>query len=53
VQCIHTSNYPGSEFQSGCHQNWRLGNCGHSQPGMPEPIEIGFYYGLYIIVSSS
>ena len=37
VQCIHTSRDKGTRFYSNCHQNWRLGNCGFSQPGAEDP----------------
>jgi hypothetical protein len=48
VQCIHTSNSYGTTNYN-CHQNWRLGNCGWSQPGA-RPFPFGshglceFYY---------
>lgn len=34
VQCIQTSSI-GTIFNS-CHQNWKMGNCGYSQPGALE-----------------
>lgn len=35
VQCIHTTvNYGTSIYN--CHQDWRMGNCGISQPGAPQ-----------------
>uniref|UniRef100_A0A336KTQ1 CSON015090 protein n=1 Tax=Culicoides sonorensis TaxID=179676 RepID=A0A336KTQ1_CULSO len=28
VQCIYTSNNRGTRCTTGCHQNWRMGQCG-------------------------
>lgn len=36
VQCIHTTRDKGTKFYT-CHQDWRMGNCGFSQPAAQEP----------------
>lgn len=37
VQCLHTSNDKGTKEYNNCHQNWRLGDCGRSQPAASDP----------------
>ena len=32
IQCIHTSNTYGTKVYN-CHQDWRMGVCGHKQIG--------------------
>ncbi|KAG5667338.1 hypothetical protein PVAND_015321 [Polypedilum vanderplanki] len=51
VQCVHTSNTYGTGWYD-CSQNWRMGVCGHSQPGA-RPFPYGSH-GLcpYIFLSS-
>lgn len=36
VQCIQTSADKGTRHNN-CHQNWKLGNCGMSQPAASDP----------------
>lgn len=36
VQCIHTSVDKGTRY-SGCHQNWKMGNCGITQAAAGPP----------------
>lgn len=36
VQCVHTSRDKGTHHFN-CHQNWRLGNCGYTQPAAGDP----------------
>lgn len=36
VQCIQTSSDKGTRHNN-CHQNWKLGNCGMSQPAAGDP----------------
>lgn len=31
VQCIHTSRSYGTHYSNGCHQDWKMGNCGITQ----------------------
>jgi len=37
VQCIHTSANKGTRHTSNCNQDWKMGNCGESQPAAGEP----------------
>lgn len=37
VQCIFTSRDKGSRHTTACHQNWKMGNCGWSQPAAQDP----------------
>lgn len=49
VQCIQTSSI-GTIFNS-CHQNWKMGNCGYSQPGTLESsFESHMLYVLIFII---
>lgn len=36
IQCIHTSYDKGTRY-SNCHQNWKMGNCGHTQVAAGPP----------------
>lgn len=36
VQCVHTSRDKGTRY-SLCHQNWKMGNCGQTQPAASAP----------------
>lgn len=36
VQCIQTSYDKGTRHNK-CNQNWKMGNCGYSQPGARDP----------------